>query len=182
MYRAFGWNYEDVNEMILPLAQNGIEPTGAMGVDTPLAVMSDKHPALFNYFKQLFAQVTNPPIDSLREKIVTDTTVYVGSDGNLLEPKASSCTVLEINNPILTGVDMLKLKNLDTKGLKSSVVSLLYYKNTSLKEALDNLFITIDREYHAGSNIIILSDRGVGKRSGTVSDTYKKAYCNFNNS
>ena len=161
MYRAFGWNYEDVNEMILPLAQNGIEPTGAMGVDTPLAVMSDKHPALFNYFKQLFAQVTNPPIDSLREKIVTDTTVYVGSDGNLLEPKASSCTVLEINNPILTGVDMLKLKNLDTKGLKSSVVSLLYYKNTSLKEALDNLFITIDREYHAGSNIIILSDRGV---------------------
>ena len=161
MYRAFGWNYEDVNEMILPLAQNGIEPTGAMGVDTPLAVMSDKHPALFNYFKQLFAQVTNPPIDSLREKIVTDTTVYVGSDGNLLEPKASSCTVLEINNPILTGVDMLKLKNLDTKGLKSSVVSLLYYKNTSLKEALDNLFITIDREYHSGSNIIILSDRGV---------------------
>jgi len=161
MYRAFGWNYEDVNEMILPLAQNGIEPTGAMGVDTPLAVMSDKHPALFNYFKQLFAQVTNPPIDSLREKIVTDTTVYVGSDGNLLEPEASSCTVLEINNPILTGVDMLKLKNLDTKGLKSSVVSLLYYKNTSLKEALDNLFITIDREYHSGSNIIILSDRGV---------------------
>ena len=161
MYRAFGWNYEDVNEMILPLAQNGIEPTGAMGVDTPLAVMSDKHPALFNYFKQLFAQVTNPPIDSLREKIVTDTTVYVGSDGNLLEPEASSCTVLEINNPILTGVDMLKLKNLNTKGLKSSVVSLLYYKNTSLKEALDNLFITIDREYHSGSNIIILSDRGV---------------------
>ncbi|WP_288751569.1 glutamate synthase large subunit [uncultured Treponema sp.] len=161
MYRAFGWNYEDVNEMILPMAKAGVEPTASMGVDTPLAVMSDKHPALFNYFKQLFAQVTNPPIDSLREKIVTDTTVYVGSDGNMLEPKSSNCTVLEINNPILTGVDMLKLKNLNRPGLKTAVISLLYYKNTSLKEALDNLFITIDHEYHNGSNIIILSDRGV---------------------
>ena len=161
LYRAFGWNYEDVNEMILPMAKAGVEPTASMGVDTPLAVMSDKHPALFNYFKQLFAQVTNPPIDSLREKIVTDTTVYVGSDGNMLEPKSSNCTVLEINNPILTGVDMLKLKNLNRPGLKTAVVSLLYYKNTSLKEALDNLFITIDHEYHNGSNIIILSDRGV---------------------
>ena len=161
MYRAFGWNYEDVNEMILPMAKTGVEPTASMGVDTPLAVMSDKHPALFNYFKQLFAQVTNPPIDSLREKIVTDTTVYVGSDGNMLEPKSSNCTVLEINNPILTGVDMLKLKNLNRPGLKTAVISLLYYKNTSLKEALDNLFITIDHEYHNGSNIIILSDRGV---------------------
>ena len=161
MYRAFGWNYEDVNEMILPMAKTGVEPTASMGVDTPLAVMSDKHPALFNYFKQLFAQVTNPPIDSLREKIVTDTTVYVDSDGNMLEPKSSNCTVLEINNPILTGVDMLKLKNLNRPGLKTAVISLLYYKNTSLKEALDNLFITIDHEYHNGSNIIILSDRGV---------------------
>lgn len=161
MYRAFGWNYEDVNEMILPLAQNGVEPTASMGIDTPLAVMSSTHPPLFNYFKQLFAQVTNPPIDSLREKIVTDTTVYVGSDGNLLEPTSSNCMVLEINNPILTGVDMMKIKNLDMPGLKSAIVSLLYYKNTSLKAALDNLFISIEHEYRNGSNIIILSDRGV---------------------
>ena len=161
MYRAFGWNYEDVNEMILPLAQNGVEPTGAMGVDTPLAVMSDKHPALFSYFKQLFAQVTNPPIDSLREKIVTDTTVYVGSDGNLLDAKSKNCTVLEINNPILTGTDMMKIKALDVPGLKTAVVSLLYYKNTPLKDALDNVFVSIEREYRNGSNIIVLSDRGV---------------------
>lgn len=161
MYRAFGWNYEDVNEMILPMAKNGVEPTASMGIDTPLAIMSDKHPPLFNYFKQLFAQVTNPPIDSLREKIVTDTTVYAGSDGNLLEPESTSCTVLEINNPILTGTDMMKIKNLRTKGLQSSVLSLLYYKNTSLKTALDNLFVSLEREYHNGSNIIVLSDRGV---------------------
>jgi glutamate synthase (ferredoxin) len=161
MYRAFGWNYEDVNEVILPMAQNGVEPTASMGIDTPLAVMSDKHPPLFNYFKQLFAQVTNPPIDSLREKIVTDTTVYLGTDGNLLEPKSTNCTVLEINNPILTGVDTIKLKNLNQDGLKTCVVSLLYYKNTLLKDALDNLFVTIDKEYRNGSNIMILSDRGV---------------------
>lgn len=161
LYRAFGWNYEDVNEMILPLAQNGVEPTASMGIDTPLAVMSSTHPPLFNYFKQLFAQVTNPPIDSLREKIVTDTIVYVGSDGNLLEPTSSNCMVLEINNPILTGVDMMKIKNLDMPGLKSAIVSLLYYKNTSLKSALENLFISIEHEYRNGSNIIILSDRGV---------------------
>jgi len=161
MYRAFGWNYEDVNEMILPMAKNGIEPTGAMGVDTPLAIMSEKHPALFRYFKQLFAQVTNPPIDSLREKIVTDTTVYVGSDGNMLQPESKSCTVLEINNPILTGVDMMKIKALNKPGFKVVTVPILYYKNTSLEAAIDELFVAIDREYREGANVVVLSDRGV---------------------
>ena len=161
LYKAFGWNYEDVNEMVLPMAKNGVEPTASMGVDTPLAVMSEKHPPLFSYFKQLFAQVTNPPIDSLREKIVTDTTVFVGSDGNLLKPESKSCSVLEINNPILTGVDVIKIKALNKPGLKAAELSLLYYKNTSLEAALDGLFVSIDREYHNGSNIIILSDRGV---------------------
>ncbi|MBQ9908720.1 MAG: glutamate synthase subunit alpha, partial [Treponema sp.] len=125
LYRAFGYNYEDVNEMILPMAKTGVEPIGSMGVDTPLAAMSDKHPGLFEYFKQLFAQVTNPPIDSLREKIVTDTTVYVGSDGDLLNASGKNCHVLEINNPILTGTDMIKIKALDQKGLRTKTLSLL---------------------------------------------------------
>lgn len=161
LYRAFGWNYEDVNEMVLQLAKNGIEPTGAMGVDTPLAVMSEKHPSLFRYFKQLFAQVTNPPIDSLREKIVTDTTVYLGKDGNMLNPDGKSCTVLEINNPILTGVDMMKIKSMNKPGFKVATVSTLYYKNTSLEAAIDKVFVDIDRNYRDGANIIVLSDRGV---------------------
>ncbi|MBQ7158971.1 MAG: glutamate synthase large subunit [Treponema sp.] len=161
LYKAFGWTSEDVRELILPMAKNGVEPTASMGVDTPLAVLSEKHPPLYSYFKQLFAQVTNPPIDSLREKIVTDTTVYVGSDGNMLKPESASCGVLEINHPILTGVDVIKIKHLNKSGLKASTVSLLYYTNTSLKAALDELFVSIDREYHNGSNIIILSDRGV---------------------
>lgn len=126
LYRAFGWNYEDLNEMVLPLAKNGVEPTASMGVDTPLAVMSEKHQSLFSYFKQLFAQVTNPPIDSLREKIVTDTTVYVGRDGNLLEPAAKNCRVLEINNPILTGTDLIKIAALNQPGLKAKTISILF--------------------------------------------------------
>ena len=125
LYRAFGWNYEDVNEMVLQMAKTGVEPIGSMGVDTPLAAMSDNHPSLFEYFKQLFAQVTNPPIDSLREKIVTDTTVYVGSDGDLLNAKGKNCHVLEIHNPILTGTDLIKIKALDQKGLRTTTLSLL---------------------------------------------------------
>ena len=159
LYRAFGWNYEDVNEMVLPMARNGVEPTASMGVDTPLAVMSEKHPSLFSYFKQLFAQVTNPPIDSLREKIVTDTTVYVGTDGNLLQPKAQNCRVLEINNPILTGTDLIKIAALNQPGLKAKTISILFCDN--LEAALDNLFKQIDEAYADGYNIIILSDRGV---------------------
>ncbi len=161
MYRAFGWNYEDVNEIVLPMAKTGVEPTGAMGVDTPLACMSDKHPPLYSYFKQLFAQVTNPPFDSLREKIVTDTTVYVGSDGNLLKPESKNCTVLEINNPILTGVDLLKIKNMKKPGFKVVTISLLFYKGGSLQQALDDLLISVDREYKNGANVMVLSDRGV---------------------
>ena len=168
LYKAFGWTYEDVHEMVLPMAKNGVEPTASMGVDSPLAVLSERHPPLYSYFKQLFAQVTNPPIDSLREKIVTDTTVYLGSDGNLLEPQSKSCAVLEINHPILTGVDLLKIKHLNKSGVRSSTVSLLYYTNTSLKAALDELFVAIDREYHAGSNIIILSDRGVDENHAAI--------------
>ena len=167
LYRAFGWNYEDVNEMVLPMALNGVEPTASMGVDTPLAVMSEKHPPLFSYFKQLFAQVTNPPIDSLREKIVTDTTVYVGKDGNLLSPEAKNCRVLEINNPILTGTDLLKIASLNENSLKAKKISILVdiseKKTDFLENALDEIFKQIDSAYREGYNIIILSDRGVDK-------------------
>ncbi len=161
LYKAFGYTYEDVKTGILPMAMNGVEATASMGHDVPLAVLSEKHQPLFYYFKQLFAQVTNPPIDSLREEIVTDTTVYIGSDGNLLQEKSENCRVLEVNNPILTGVDLMKIRYLNQPGFKSEVISLLYYKNTSLKKALEQLSISVDRAYAKGSNIIILSDRGI---------------------
>ena len=132
-----------------------------MGTDIPLAVLSEKHQPLFNYFKQLFAQVTNPPIDAMREEIVTDTTVYVGSDGNLLDERAENCRVLEIKNPILTSLELMQIRNMKRPGFKVETVSLLYYKNSSLKNAVDRLFIECDRAYRDGANVIILSDRGV---------------------
>ena len=99
-----------IRQSILPMAQKGAEPIAAMGTDTPLPMLSDKPQPLFNYFKQLFAQVTNPPIDAIREEIVTSTSVYIGEDGNLLEEKADNCKVLKIHNPILTDTDLLKIK------------------------------------------------------------------------
>lgn len=161
LYKVFGYTYEDVNDAILPMAKNGSEPIASMGADIPLAVLSEKHQPLFNYFKQRFAQVTNPPIDALREEIVTDTTVYVGSDGNLLEDKPENCRVLQINNPILTSVDLMKIRNMRKPGFSVQTVSLLYYKNTKLERALDRLFVDCDRAYASGANVIILSDRGV---------------------
>ena len=143
------------------MAENAVEPTVSMGHDVPLAVIDNKHQLLFNYFKQLFAQVTNPPIDSLREKIVTDTTVYIGSDGDLLNENSQNCRVLEVNNPILTGVDMMKIRSLDQPGFHPETIPILYYKNTSLERALEQLNIAVDRAASNGKNIIILSDRGV---------------------
>lgn len=161
LQKAFGYSYEDIKTSILPMAKNGSEPTAAMGIDSPLAVLSKKHQPLFNYFKQLFAQVTNPPIDAIREEIVTSTSVYLGEDGNLLEEKGENCRVLKIHNPILTSTDLLKIKNINALGFKVKVVPLIYYKNTSLKKAIEHLFIMADRAYSEGANILILSDRGV---------------------
>lgn len=161
LYKIFGYTYEDVKDIILPMARDKLEPTSAMGTDIPLAIYSKNHLSLFHYFKQLFAQVTNPPIDSLREEVVTDTTIYIGSDGNLLKDKSDNCTVLEVNNPILTSRDIDKIRQLNQTGFKNETISLLFYRSTSLKEALDNLFIECDKAYRNGANILILSDKGV---------------------
>ena len=161
LYKVFGYTYEDVKDIILPMARVKLEPTSAMGTDIPLAIYSQNHLSLFHYFKQLFAQVTNPPIDSLREEVVTDTTIYIGSDGNLLQDKCDNCTVLEVNNPILTSRDMDKIRQLNQTGFKNETISLLFYRGTSLKEALDNLFIECDKAYRNRANILILSDKGV---------------------
>lgn len=163
LYKVFGYTYEDVKDIILPMARVKLEPTSAMGTDIPLAIYSQSHLSLFHYFKQLFAQVTNPPIDSLREEVVTDTTIYIGSDGNLLQDKSDNCTVLEVNNPILTSRDMDKIRQLNQTGFKNETISLLFYRGTSLKEALDNLFIECDKAYRNGANILILSDKGVNE-------------------
>ena len=161
LQKAFGYTYEQYRTSIRNMALNGAESIGAMGVDTPLAVLSKENRPLFDYFKQLFAQVTNPPIDAIREEIVTSTSVYVGKDGNLLEQKPENCQVLKINNPILTNTDMLKIKEMKHEGFKVAVVPILYYKSTKLERAIDRLFVEVDKAYRDGANILVLSDRGV---------------------
>ena len=161
LQKAFGYTYEDFKTSILPMALNGTEQIGAMGIDTPLAVLSNEHQPLFNYFKQLFAQVTNPPIDSIREKVVTATTVYLGTDGNVLREEEENCKQLKIEHPILTNTDLLKIKNMKVEGFKVETIPIIYYKNTSLEKAIDHLYVEADRAHREGANIIILSDRGV---------------------
>ena len=161
LQKAFGYTYEEYKNSIRTMALNGGESIAAMGVDTPLAVLSEKQRPLFDYFKQLFAQVTNPPIDAIREEIVTSTTIYVGKKGNLLEEKPENCQVLKINNPILTNTDMLKIKQMHKPGFKVAVVPITYYKSTKLERAIDRLFVEVDKAYKDGANILVLSDRGV---------------------
>ena len=161
MQKAFGYTYDELKTSILPMAKNGAEAIAAMGVDTPLPCLSKTIHPLFHYFKQLFAQVTNPPIDAIREEIVTSTTVYIGTEGNILKETPKNCNVLRVNNPILTNTDLLKIKNMKAEGFKVEVVPITYYKNTSLERAIDRLFVEVDRAYRDGVNILILSDRGV---------------------
>ena len=161
LQKAFGYTYDEMRTSILPMAENGGEAIAAMGVDTPLPFLSKTYHPLFHYFKQLFAQVTNPPIDAIREHIVTSTTVYIGAEGDVLEEKAKNCNVLKVNNPILTNTDLMKIKSMKEDGFKTAVVPITYYKNTKLERAIERLFVEADRVYREGANILILSDRGV---------------------
>ncbi len=161
LMKAFGYSYEDYRTSILTMAENGGEGISAMGIDTPLAVLSGRHQPLFNYFKQLFAQVTNPPIDAIREKVVTSKTMYVGMEGNLLQEQPENCQVLKIENPILTNTDMLKIKNMKVPGFKVAEIPITFYKNTGLEKAMDHLFLEVDRAFRDGANILVLTDRGI---------------------
>ncbi len=161
MQKAFGYTYDELRTSILPMARNGSEAIAAMGVDTPLPVLSRTYHPLFHYFKQLFAQVTNPPIDAIREEIVTSTTVYIGKEGNVLEETPKNCNILKVNNPILTNTDLLKIKAMKAEGFRVEELPILYYKNTSLERAIERLFVEADRAYRDGVNIMILTDRGV---------------------
>ncbi len=161
LQKAFGYTWENYHDGILSMALSGTEAIGSMGVDTPIAALSGEYQPLFYYFKQLFAQVTNPPIDAQREEIVTSKTVYVGKNGNLLEEKPENCQVLKINNPILTDLDLLKIENMKKEGFQVAKVSILFYKNTPMKRVLSHLFVEVDKAYREGANILILSDRGV---------------------
>ena len=159
--KALHYTQEDVQNILLPMAENGTEPIVSMGADGPVAALSKTHPALFDYFRQRFAQVTNPPIDALREEIKTDCSVYIGDDGNLLSSGPENSTVLELPSPVLTGADLSRIRNLNHPDFRVRTVSLLYKKETGLGSALNAFFAACDQACMDGINILILSDRGV---------------------
>ena len=161
LQKAFGYTWENYHDGILTMALNGVEQIGSMGVDTPIAALSEQYQPLFYYFKQMFAQVTNPPIDADREKIVTSSAVYVGTNGNLLEQRPENCHVLKIENPILSDLDLLKIEALKKEGFHVFRVSTLFYKGTPMERVLKHLFVEVDKVYRQGTNILILSDRGM---------------------
>jgi glutamate synthase (ferredoxin) len=197
--QAFGYTFEDLRFILGPMASDGVQPLGSMGTDTPLAVLSNKPQLLYNYFKQLFAQVTNPPIDPIREEIITSTETMVGSEGNLLKPTPESCRMIKLEHPLLTNEDLEKLRHVDRTGFKAITLPILFKSRTgfqpvqqpqhqsgeqnvgcadagrqdacptlNLEAALDQLFVAADKAIAGGSNIIILSDRGISAEKAPI--------------
>lgn len=167
LQKAFGWSYDELKMSVASMAQNGKEAIAAMGVDTPLAILSKTYQPLYNYFKQLFAQVTNPSLDAIREEIVTSTRIYLGSEGNLLKADESNAKRVKIALPIISNEELFEVKNLSNFKVKE--FSILYdYSKTTLEKALDNLFIQIEKEVRKGASIIILSDKGVNEKNAYI--------------
>jgi len=164
--RAFGYSDEDLKMILAPMATNGEEPIGSMGVDTPLACLSDRPQSLFHYFKQLFAQVTNPAIDPIREELVMSLTSYIGTERNILEETAMHCHTLKLPHPILTNLDLEKLRRVSWGDFLATTIQTLYRVadgETGLERALEGICRRADQAIRDGYRILILSDRGVDK-------------------
>jgi glutamate synthase (ferredoxin) len=171
LQQAFGYTFEDLRFILGPMANDGVQPLGSMGTDTPLAVLSNKPQLLYNYFKQLFAQVTNPPIDPIREEIITSTETMVGSRGNLLDPRPESCALIKLKQPILTNEELEKLRHVNRPGFKAATLPVLFpvaggVKN--LESAMEKLFAAADKTIAGGANILILSDCGVDAQNAPI--------------
>ncbi len=169
--QAFGYTFEDLRLILSPMAKDGVEPVGSMGTDTPLAVLSNKPQLLYNYFKQLFAQVTNPPIDCIREEIVTSTETTVGPERNLLHPEPKSARQIKLKSPILTNEEFEKLRHIDHPDFKSATLSILYKVaegGQTLEKALEELFQKADKAIAEGVNLLVLSDRGIDPTQAAI--------------
>jgi len=169
--QAFGYTFEDLNLILAPMARDGVEPIGSMGNDTPPAVLSDRPQLLYSYFKQLFAQVTNPPIDSIREELITSKAVALGSEGNLLQPGPKSCRQIKLSRPIVTNQELAKLKSLDLPGLRAITLPTLFRAAEGAKglvHAMDELDRAADQAIEEGASILILSDRGIDRERAAI--------------
>ena len=169
--QAYGYSFEDLRINIGPMAVNGIQPIGSMGTDTPLAVLSDKPQLLYNYFKQLFAQVTNPPIDPIREELITSTTLTIGAEGNLIDPQPESCRQLRLATPILSNAEMRKLRQIDRPGIQVVTLPIVFTPKAGkagLEQALEELYQAADQAIQRGATILVLSDKGVDQTHAPI--------------
>jgi len=169
--RLFNYTFEDIQEVITPMAIVGKEALGSMGTDTPLAVLSDRPQLISNYFKQLFAQVTNPPLDGIREEIVTDISLNLGKDRNIFSITERQCRKLRIQNPVISNADLEKIRSIDIESFKAETIQILYPKTkglNGLEDALDNIVIQVEKALEKKNNIIILSDRGVSQELAPI--------------
>ncbi|MDG2179506.1 MAG: glutamate synthase large subunit [Algibacter sp.] len=179
--RLFNYTFEDIQEVITPMAQVGKEALGSMGIDTPLAVLSDRPQLISNYFKQLFAQVTNPPLDGIREEIVTDISLNLGKDRNIFSITERQCRKLRIQNPVISNDDLEKIRTIDIDGFKAETIQMLYPKvegMNGLENALDDVIIQIEKALERKTNIIILSDRGVNQEFAPIPALLACSYVN----
>jgi glutamate synthase (ferredoxin) len=168
---AFGYTFEELRLLLTPMARDGVEAVGAMGADTPLAVLSDRPKLLYDYFKQLFAQVTNPPIDSIREEIITSAETTIGSERNLLKPEPESCHLIELKTPILSNEELAKLKYVNEGNFKSATIPILFNPKDGVKgleRVMDEICEKANHAIAEGVNIIILSDRGVNQDNAPI--------------
>ena len=171
LQRAFGYTFEDERFILMPMATDGVEPLGSMGTDTPLAVLSNKPQLLYNYFKQLFAQVTNPPIDYLREAIITSTDTALGAEGNLLEPTPESCRFLKLETPILPNEELAQIRSINRPDFKSALLPILFQAangGAGLEKALAELYRKADKAIAGGANILIMSDRDLNASQAPI--------------
>ncbi len=171
LQKNFGYTYEQINDVIIPMAEKGIEPTAAMGADMPLAVLSDRPQLLYDYFHQLFAQVTNPPIDAIREEIVTSTRVYIGGEGNLIKPSPNSSRQIKLMQPIITDEELARIKAVGVEGFKPCTLSILYdvdEDGDGIEKAMRRIYRELDENFENGSSVFVLSDRGVNERKAAI--------------
>ena len=169
--QCFGYTFEDLRILLAPMARDGVEAIGSMGADTPLAVLSDRPQLLYNYFKQLFAQVTNPPIDSIREEIVMSADTNLGAEGNLLDARPEFCQRIHLKSPILTNEELAKIRHVNHGGIKVVTLPILFNPagaGVGLERAMDALYSKADQAVAQGCNVIILSDRGVDEENAPI--------------
>jgi len=169
--QAFGYTHEDLKILMAPMAATGIEPTGAMGTDAALAVLSNRSRLLYDYFKQLFAQVTNPPLDGIREELVTQVAITIGPEGNLLEPKPESCRRIKLSSPVITNEELAKIRDVNLPGFKTKTIPILYKVaegGKGLDSALEAIYVEVDKAIEDGYSNVILTDRDIDENKSAI--------------